>query len=195
MLERFTRDAREVVAQASAEARRLGAPAVGTEHLLIAVAERCPLQFTVEHRPLMPSIGLLGRPGLLAAPVTPATIRSRLVDDDADAAALEAIGISLPEVRRRLEEALGPDVWDAPAPRRAYGPFTREAKIVLELAFREALAIRSKRIQAQHVLLALMRHDEKARRIVSELGVDPNDVYDRARVEVERLARLARHSA
>ncbi len=193
MFERFTRDARELVLQACAEARRLGAPAVGTEHLLIAAVERCgPHPFLLDYVPPLAPVRILGRPGFASAPVTAEKIRSLLVDDDGDAAALETIGISLPEVRRRIEEAFGPHVWDEAATGGGRGPFTSAAKKALELALREALETKVKRLRAHHVLRALLKSDATARRIVSELDADPDTVYRTVRDAEEQLVRFAR---
>lgn len=168
MFERFTRGAREVVAEAQVEARTLGAPAVGAEHLLLAALRRCAWK----HR------------GLPAAE----RVRSELVAVDPDAEALAAIGISLAAVRRSVEDAFGPDVWTAPrGPRRL--PFTKEAKRALELALREALELGLKRIDERVVLLGVLREGETARRLLTDLGCNVDGVYELLRLEYARLPR------
>ena len=186
MFERFTKAAREVVRLAELEARRLGADAVGPEHLLVATVEQMgswgswpfvgPSSFTVRSGSELPE------------PVTADRIRS-LLQQDPDAEALATLGISLAEVRRRAEEAFGPDAWEPPAARRRT-PFTKEAKQVLELALREALALASREIRREHILLALLRV-ERPRAIVRELGAAPDDAYERLRASLSQLARLA----
>jgi ATP-dependent Clp protease ATP-binding subunit ClpA len=115
-------------------------------------------------------------------------VRSRLVSVDPDVEALAAIGISLPDIRRTLEEAFGPGVWEAPRGRRRL-PFTDEAKRVLELALREAIELRVKRLDHNMILLGLLREDGTARRLLSELHVDVDAVRDRLRREYASIAR------
>ena len=50
MLERFTDDARQVLVQAQAAARRLGHDFIGCEHLLLARLRALPLLSTVRKR-------------------------------------------------------------------------------------------------------------------------------------------------
>lgn len=124
MRDRFTRDARNVVSLAEREARALGAAAVGTEHILVALLERCG--------PLLSEFW--PSPFLSKAPLVSADqARARLRDSDPDAEALAAIGISLGQVRRAVQEAFGPGAWEQPRRRRRL-PFTEEAKRSLEHA-------------------------------------------------------------
>lgn len=181
MFERFTVPARRVVASAQEHARQLRHPYVGTEHLLLALLE--------------PSSGIAAAV-LRDARVEPARVRQeieRLVGavppewTDDDAAALRTIGIDLNAVLERIERTLGPDALTPPrcAPRRRgllrrhrfgrsqslrFGP---RSKKVLELALREALALRHNYIGAEHILLGLLREgDGLAARILTTSGVD-----------------------
>lgn len=168
MLERFTKIAREIVSDAEAEARALGAPAVGAEHLLVATLRRCP------------TLWWWGVP-------SPERVRSRLVSPDPDVDALAAIGISLPDVRRAVEDAFGPGVWDAPRGRRRL-PFTNEAKRVLELALREAIELRVRRLDQRLILLGLTREEGTARQLLAELGVHVDGLRERLRLEYSQFA-------
>lgn len=170
MLERFTKVAREVVIDAEAEARALGSAAVGAEHLLVAALRRCP---QLAWQPALPSAE---------------RVRSRLAAPDPDVEALAAIGISLPDVRRAMEAAFGPRVWDAPRGGRRL-PFTQEAKHVLELALREALELRVRRLDQRLILLGLIREEGTARTLLAEFGVYVDGVQDRLRREYTQLAR------
>lgn len=181
MFERFTVPARRVVTGAREHARQLRQPYVGTEHLLLALLE--------------PSAGIAAAV-LRDARVDPARVRQQierlvgavppeLADDDA--AALRTIGIDLNAVLERIEQTLGPDALTPPAcpPQRRgllrrrtfdrsqslrFGP---RAKTVLELALREALALRQNQIGAEHILLGLLREgDGLAARILASSGVD-----------------------
>lgn len=181
MFERFTVPARRVVTGAREHARQLRHPYVGTEHLLLALLE--------------PSAGIAAAV-LRDARVDPARVRQeieRLVGavppelTDDDAAALRTIGIDLNAVLERTEQALGPEAFTPAAcpPRRhgllrqrAFGRsqslrFGPRAKKVLELALREALALRHNYIGAEHILLGLLREgDGLAARILTDSGVD-----------------------
>ena len=91
-----------------------------------------------------------------------AAIRSGLPDVDADA--LASIGIDLDAVRRSVEESFGPGALGRRDCRRGrrpgQKPFTPGAKRALERALREALALGSRHIGAEHILLALGRERE-----------------------------------
>lgn len=104
MFERFTDDARQVVVQAQADARRLGHGFIGCEHLLLATASTAtPASAVLRDRGVSPerieteilrTIGLGQTADLLGG---------------LDREALASIGIDLDEVRTRLEAAFGPD--------------------------------------------------------------------------------------
>jgi len=184
MFERFTTAAREVVINSQQEARRLGHPFIGTEHLLLGLI----------HDPQGATARLL-RP----AGVVPATVSAdiqRLVGDkfepdlsfteaDAeDAAALKAIGIDLAKVRAAIEESFGAGSLQLPRPeprrrglfgRRTGGhvPFAARAKKVLELSLREAIRLHHNFIAPEHIMLGLLREGEGlACRVLADHDVD-----------------------
>src|SRR5687767_7956601 len=72
------------------------------------------------------------------------------------ATALEALGISLAEVRSDVESTIG---RGDQAP-RVHIPFTPRAKKVLELSLREALQLGHNYIGTEHILLGLVREGE-----------------------------------
>ncbi|MBA3628197.1 MAG: Clp protease [Actinobacteria bacterium] len=172
MFERFTHSARQVVVLAQTEAQSLRHNYIGTEHLLL---------------------GLLGETEGLAARVLNELgvdrddIHKGVVDyvgagpvNQPDAAALDAIGIDLDAVRRRVEEAFGPNALERTRAaracaekrrgflgrghRRPFGeghiPFTPRAKKTLELSLREALALGHGYIGTEHILLGLLREGQ-----------------------------------
>jgi ATP-dependent Clp protease ATP-binding subunit ClpA len=168
MFERFTQDARRVVSHAQEEARDLHAGRLGTEHLLL---------------------GLLGSPDASAARIlaghglTRATvldgIAGYLGPGDLDAGALETLGIDLDAVRDRVEATFGPGALDRPACERKgqapgrHVPFTPRAKKVLELALREAIALKHNYIADGHILLGLLREGQGlALKVLHDRGVD-----------------------
>ena len=104
MLERFTDDARQVLVQAQAAARRLGHDFIGCEHLLLAAASTgTPASLVLRDQGVSPEriekeiLHILGR-GQTADLV-----------GGLDAEALASIGINLDVVRARIEAAFGPD--------------------------------------------------------------------------------------
>jgi ATP-dependent Clp protease ATP-binding subunit ClpA len=184
MFERFTVTAREAVALAQAEARRLRHNYIGTEHLLLGVAG------------VPDGIGsrVVRRAGLDADEIREDIARrvgqgftGPLNAEDAEA--LRSLGIDLEEIRRRTEEAFGPGAleravrtrarrWRRPRCEDEYGivgrvPFTPRAKKVLELSLREALHLGHHHIGTEHVLLGLVREGEGlGAEILVDRGVD-----------------------
>jgi ATP-dependent Clp protease ATP-binding subunit ClpA len=149
MFERFTRAARETVEGAVTAAREATAGEVRPEHLLAAL---------LDHEDCLAARVLAG----LGAP--PAEVRRvldglrmRYVDglDADDAEALQAIGIDLDEVVRRIDRNLG-----VPRSRRR-PPFSRASKKVLALALREAISLGHNYIGTEHLLLGLARQEDR----------------------------------
>ena len=162
MLERFTKPARAAVETATTYAREARAGETRPEHLMRAVlADETCLACRV----------------LADAGAPPAELRAVLdrlrmqyVDglDAEDAEALQAIGIDLDEVVRRIDRHLG-------GLRRRHGRlrFSRAAKKVLELALREALALRHNYIGTEHLLLGLARCDDRViKDTLADCGLD-----------------------
>jgi ATP-dependent Clp protease ATP-binding subunit ClpA len=165
MFERFTREARQTVVQAQAEATALRHPRVGTEHLLLGlVAQETPAS------------AVLARHGLTRATVLESV--TALVGD-LDAEALNTLGIDLEAVRERVEETFGPGALDDPARRHSatgsgHVPFDARAKKVLELSLREALALKHRHIADGHIALGLLREGQGlAMKVIADRGIDP----------------------
>jgi prophage maintenance system killer protein len=72
------------------------------------------------------------------------------------AKALESLGISREDVRVQVEEIIG----QGPGSPAGHIPFTPQAKKVLELSLREALALGHHHIGTGHLLLGLLREDK-----------------------------------
>jgi len=169
MFERFTAAARESVVEAQAEASRLQHNYIGTEHILLGLLAGPE---TTAGRVLL-RLGIDSE----AARADVAAIVGSHAPAEPDASALDAIGIDLDAVRRRVEEAFGPGALDRgfssqPCGRRrgrrrktltgTFGhiPFTPRAKKVLELSLREALHFGHNYIGPEHVLLGLLREGQ-----------------------------------
>jgi ATP-dependent Clp protease ATP-binding subunit ClpA len=160
MFERFTTKARDAVIGAQDTARQHGAAAIGSEHLLMALYDqRGNLALTVLEALSVPRDAVEAelerlRPG---GP-TPS-----------DAEALATLGIDLDEVRRQVEEAFGPGALDRTRSgqerrwgRKGHLPFGRDAKKVLALALREALALKHNYIGCEHILLGMLHPETGA---------------------------------
>jgi ATP-dependent Clp protease ATP-binding subunit ClpA len=198
MFERFTTGARDAVVYAQREASALRHNYIGTEHLLLGL--------------LHEGMGLggeaLDRLGIRFHDVRSdvvAIVGEGLIDD---AEALEAIGIDLGEVHRRMEETFGPGALQEAAPPRqrlwrgrrctpASGyltqrvagriPFTPRAKKVLELALREATALRHGYIGTGHIVLGIAREGEGlAAEILARRGATGRRVSEDVMEALER---------
>jgi ATP-dependent Clp protease ATP-binding subunit ClpC len=130
MFERFTNQARRVVALAQEEARMLKHNRIGTEHILLGLIQ---------------------------------------VDDGVAAESLESLGISLAAVREQVEEIIGHGRWAPPV----NIPYAPQAKKVLDMSLREALALGHHTIGTEHILLGLIREGESpAAQVLATLGAD-----------------------
>jgi ATP-dependent Clp protease ATP-binding subunit ClpA len=193
MFERFTVQARGVVANAQGEAERLRHSYIGTEHLLLALLDSGSGATSV----LLHDAGLtregvtadIGR--LLGAP-------SDSLGED-DAAALHEIGIDLDAVRAKVEEVFGPGALQPPEPeprwsllgRKQYGTyrFTARTKKVIELSLREAIALRHNFIGAEHILLGLLRDNAGvAAKVLAAAGVDVDALRRKAVASLDKAA-------
>ncbi|GHE83622.1 hypothetical protein GCM10014715_44290 [Streptomyces spiralis] len=83
------------------------------------------------------------------------------------AKAITAQGVSLDAVEEAATAALPPAADDAPE----LVPYGSDAKKVLELTFREALRLGHNYIGTEHILLALLEH-ENGHGVLSGLGID-----------------------
>jgi ATP-dependent Clp protease ATP-binding subunit ClpA len=86
--------------------------------------------------------------------------------DGLAAKALVEQGVSLETVREAATAALPPAVEEAPE----LVPYGQAAKKVLELTFREALRLGHNYIGTEHILLALLEH-ENGEGVLSGLGI------------------------
>lgn len=208
MFERFSHEAREVIVMAQEQAGDLGHNWIGTEHLLLGLAAQreggaaaALVEVGLDLASLREAVvGTLGRGTPVAGPG---------LMDDADEAALRALGIDMDTVRTRAEEMFGRGALDRPVPsrsrrrrwvgprRRCRGPsthgtqrpFAARAKKSLELALREALRLHHGWIGPEHVLLGILRVPESlAAQILMDRGVRLDDLRSRV---LARLGQVA----
>jgi hypothetical protein len=169
MFERFTHAARETVVRARQEALDLGHPAIGTEHLLLALLADGNPAAAVLHQHAVTRSAVLARLSRIAYRDEPL--------GELDAEALHAIGIDLDAVRDRIEGTFGPaalgPAGPRPGPKRTRLRFSPRAKHVLELALREARTLRHTHLGSEHLLLGLLREGEGlAAKVLHDLEVN-----------------------
>jgi ATP-dependent Clp protease ATP-binding subunit ClpA len=174
MFERFTASARATVVRAQEEAQDAGDGYIGTEHVVIALAQ---------------DDGVAGQV-LRSAGVTAQDLRQSRIREDVDdggrldANALRSIGIDLDDVRRSVEETFGEGALDsspAPASRRRWPgnhiPFSARAKKSLERGLRQALMLGDTRIGSEHLLIGVLDEGTGAGvRLLRDRGVDLADL-------------------
>lgn len=96
------------------------------------------------------------------------------------AKALDALGVSLDEVRSQVVEIIG-EGQESP---QGHIPFTPRAKKVIEYAMREGLQLGHSYIGTEHLLLGLTREPEGvAAQVLNKLGAE----MDRVRTQVNQL--------
>ena len=188
MFERFTDKARTAVIAARAEAAERGDQIrpVYLLHALVSgdgVAARALAGLGVDADAIERRLGR-------AAP-----LRRPPGGDDAEA--LASIGIDLDEIARRVEESFGPGALDrSPGPARQTGriAMTREAKQSVELAAREARALRHGYVGTEHLLLGLIGAAQRNPRgdfsphTLEELGIEPAQARQRVLDELRRAS-------
>ena len=175
MFERFTREARTAVTAAQEVARDTATRRIDTRHLLVALTQtpgpaREALEASGADVPSLTDRAL-------------ADLRSGGLDADA----LAGIGIDLEAVSREADRTFGAHALErAGRPRGGHIPFAPEAKKSLELALREAMRLKQRRIDGGHLLLGILRADCAGRALLAEAGVDTDAL--RAAIEGRRAA-------
>ena len=147
MSEPFDDQVRWAVHHAQHEARRLGQPFIGTEHLLL---------------------GLLALPSgtavqlLLSSAVDVRALNRRIheiVGDGLDADSLARVGIDLDHVRRTTELSFGPGALDNainPTEHTGHLPLTRRTRSVIKQAAKARQRMGTSTVRPAHLLLAIV---------------------------------------
>jgi ATP-dependent Clp protease ATP-binding subunit ClpA len=193
VFEHFTKAARDVVLRAVTEAERRDSPVVGVEHVLVALAEspRTADALRVAGltagglETLLADLELAERRGGLGAADAEA-LRSIGIDVDAIVAGVEerhgrgALAPPQRRHRRPLTRSLrrlrrkGPAGGRVTAAKpRRHRPFTPDAKRVLELSLREALAHGDKELGPEHILLGVVGGSDPVSQALAARGVTP----------------------
>ncbi len=147
MTQQFSGDCRRVVGRAQEQARQLGHPFLGTEHLLLAVLDD--------------TAGYTAA-ALRTCGVDTGDIRRRIlsmIGDRLDAEALTSLGIDLQRVREVTEARFGAGALAStrwPTPIKGHLPVTRRVKAVLELAGRAARRLGQQMITPEHLTLGIL---------------------------------------
>lgn len=188
MFERFTDKARTAVIAARAEAAERG-DQIRPVYLLHALASGDGVAARALAGLGVDAVAIERRLGR-AAP-----LRRSPGGDDAEA--LASIGIDLDEIARRVEESFGRGALDR-SPGRPQGTgriaMTREAKQSVELAAREARALRHGYVGTEHLLLGLIGAAQRNPRgdfgpqTLKELGIDPAQARQRVLDELRRAS-------
>lgn len=177
MFERFTAPARRTVVAAQEVARDVDARRITPAHLLVGLAA------TDDPAAIALAAHGADRAALLAG----------LAHDGLDTEALAALGIDLDAVRAQADATFGDGALTragSTARRAGHLPFTRDAKKALEIALREAIRLGHKRIEAGHILLAIIRLDDTdGSALLRRCGVDP------AALAADVTVRLGRSAA
>ncbi|MGW0082028.1 Clp protease N-terminal domain-containing protein [Streptomyces sp. NPDC003393] len=122
---------------------------VRARNVVVSAHSRAQAAHSAEGLPAHLVLGLLAEPEALAAKV------------------ITAQGVSLDAVEAAATAALPPAADDAPE----LVPYGSDAKKVLELTFREALRLGHNYIGTEHILLALLEH-ENGHGVLNGLGID-----------------------
>lgn len=186
VFERCDPDAMVIIGSAVDAARNFGHNYVGTEHLLLSLAE---------HRSVLPDAAQ----GMLPSADDVRSTITAVVAEPArrDADVLRAIGIDLNEVRAAVRRTFGDDAVDRLGQRRVHQPWqpwrrpsrrctsvlagtmsvAPRVKQALERAWREADQRCQSAIRPSLLLLGIVEvEDAVANRLLRENGVDPDGV-------------------
>ncbi|MFC0539976.1 Clp protease N-terminal domain-containing protein [Kutzneria chonburiensis] len=152
MFEKFTDPAKRVLVLAQDEAMAQGHDYIGTEHVLVGLAD---MPGTIAGSVLRDS-GVTVK--ALRAEIADVLVASGVQPVGAQGAteALAAIGIDVEEIRRRADETFGPGKFHFPRP-----PFTPRAKKALEHTLRQMAELHSDTIGPEHLLLGILAEAER----------------------------------
>jgi len=165
--DRFTELTKRAMVAARDAATSLGHDFIGTEHLLLGLAQTAGVAsealraYGIELGQLRDETARQ----LTADGVS--TTRGQTAKD-----ALSLLGIDLAEIRRRADETFGPDALKYPRP-----AFSLQAKKAVQTSLQQAVDLGQQRIDTEHLLLGVLAEtDGVALRVLAALGVDAEAV-------------------
>lgn len=171
MFERFTQEARAIVAEAYRDAGERGAPEITPLHLLVALL-RFPDSGAAR---VLDGFGVA--PGDVATEA--GRVRRRAGITDADAVALEEFGVDIDRIVERIEQAHGPGALageSSRAGKREHVPFADESKKTLQICLKEVVRLGGRRLGSEHILLALAAQRGPAADVLARFDIDADRV-------------------
>jgi ATP-dependent Clp protease ATP-binding subunit ClpA len=160
--DRFTELTKRAMVGARDAAAALGHDFIGTEHLLLGLAQTAGVA-SEALRAHGVELGQLRDETVreLAAEGVPATHGQAAKD------ALSSLGIDVAEIRRRADENFGQDAFKYPRP-----AFSVQAKEAVKSSLQQAIELGQQRIDTEHLLLGVLAEgDGVAIRVLATLGV------------------------
>jgi ATP-dependent Clp protease ATP-binding subunit ClpA len=161
--DRFTALAKRAIVGARDAATFLGHDFIGTEHLLIGLAQTAGLASEAMRAHGIELTALRSETKRqLTARGVPAT------HGKAATHALSTLGIDVGEIRRRADAAFGPGSFQFPRP-----AFSLAAKQAVKASLEQARAVGHEEIDTEHLLLAVLAADgDPALQVLPSLGTD-----------------------
>jgi ATP-dependent Clp protease ATP-binding subunit ClpA len=166
MLERFTREARDVVTDAVGLAREQELAKTDQLHVLVALVG------TAEVSDLLDALGVRADDVRAKAE----QVRRRGGLSESDAAALDELGIDVDRIVSRVEKVHGENALAGRRQRKSLAsghvPFSAEAKKVLEETLKAAISLGDRSMGTGHLLLGVLTARGPATDVLVDLGVD-----------------------
>lgn len=163
MFEKFTREARQVVVEATRGAREADATEITPLDLLLALLRL----------PESAAARVLAELGVSREDVAAEAdrVRRRGGITEADVEALEEFGIDVGEIIERIEQAREPAAPGRRS-RRRHLPFADESKRTLQVSLKEVIGLGSRQLGSEHLLLALAAQRGPAADVLAGFDVD-----------------------
>jgi ATP-dependent Clp protease ATP-binding subunit ClpA len=177
MYDRFTELAKRAIVAARDAADSLRHDFVGTEHLLLGLAQTAgTASEALRAHGLEIARTRTAVEGVLREADAPASGGRSAAD------ALSTLGIDVAEIQQRADRNFGPGAFRYPRP-----AFSLRLKKVIKLSLHQARELGGERIDTEHLLLGLLSDGEDTiTRVWAELGIDPRTLRQTV---LDRMAR------
>ena len=162
--DRFTELAKRSLVAARDAAASLGHDFIGTEHLLLGLAQTAGTASEV-----LRAQGV--EVGRLRAEIVRQSAANSSAAPQGQAAkdALSTLGIDVAEIQRRADETFGPGAFQYPRP-----AYSLRTKKVLQSALQETIGMGRQRMDTEHLLLGLLTENDGAGvQALTALGLEP----------------------